>query len=440
MNEPLFTSQIATLQQRLTVLEEQVVSAPNHSPDLIVEALEELRTALEELHVADEELRQQNEALTTALVTLEAERQRYQELFDFAPDGYLVTNMHGSIQEANQAAAVLLGVPQPRLLGKPLRVFVPRPEWKLFRSQLNRLLHHDGVQEWEMYLQPRHGVPFPAALAVAPVRTAQALGTSLRWLLRDITERKHTEDALKQSHALLEQQVETRTAALQQSRQQLRQLATHLQQKQEQERTRIAREVHDELAQLLTGLKIGVAWLSKRLAIGPASWQQHLTTMNSTIDTLFQAVHHIATRLRPHVLDDLGLIAAISWQTQEMCQRTGLAYKLLLPQEVTIDPARATALFRILQEALMNVVRHAEARQVIVHVMQHADAILLEVTDDGKGFDPARLSDHSLGLLGMRERARLWEGKVTITGQPGSGTTVMARLPTHPVVAEKEAP
>ena len=162
--------------------------------------------------------------------------------------------------------------------------------------------------------------------------------------------------------------------------------------------------------------------------------------MNSTIDTLFQAVHHIATRLRPHVLDDLGLIAAISWQTQEMCQRTGLAYTLLLPQTVTVDPARATALFRIFQEALTNVVRHAEARQVIVHVVQLAGAILLEVTDDGKGFDPACLSDRSLGLLSMHERARLWEGQVIITGQPGRGTIVTARLPSPPDATEAEAP
>lgn len=439
MNEYLFTSQIASLQQCLIALEAQVVSAPSQPSELGV-ALEELRTALEELHVADEELHQQNDALAAALVALEAERQRYQELFDFAPDGYLVTTVYGTIQEANQAAAALLGVPQARLPGKPLRVFVPRPEWKLFRTQLTRFLQHGGVQEWEMHLLPRHGEPFPAALVVAPVRRTQASAAGLRWLLRDISERKRAEEALKQSHELLERQVAERTAALQQSRAQLRQLAAHLQQAQEQERSRIAREVHDELAQLLTGLKIGVSWLSKRLATSPAAWQQHLKTMNSTIDALFQAVHQIATRLRPRLLDKLGLAAAISAHVQEVCQCSGLAYRLFLPPAVTMDTARATALFRVFQEALTNVIRHAAARQVTVRLVQHADAILLEVSDDGKGFNPECVSNHSLGLLGMHERVRPWDGKVTITAQPGSGTTVTVCLPTDTIAVQGEWP
>jgi signal transduction histidine kinase len=318
------------------------------------------------------------------------------------------------------------------LLGKPLRLFVPRPEWRLFGSQLTRLLQHDGVQEWEMALRPRRGVPFPAALAVTPVRPSSgSTPTGLRWLLRDITERKRAEEALKQSHDLLERKVAERTAALRQSREQLRHLARHLQQTQEQERTRIAREVHDELAQLLTGLKIGVSWLSTHLPATPASWQQHLTTMNSTIDALFQATHDIATRLRPRVLDNLGLVAAIHWQTQEMCLKSNLAYKLLLPETIRLDAAQATAIFRIFQEALTNVVRHSAARQVTVRLEQYADAVLLEVSDDGKGFCPQPLSSHSFGILGMRERVRLWNGEVTITGKPGSGSTVTVRLPTN---------
>jgi signal transduction histidine kinase len=244
------------------------------------------------------------------------------------------------------------------------------------------------------------------------------------WLLHDIT-------AFKQAIA----QAQNAERALHQSWEQLRTLTAHLQHMQEQERTRIAREIHDELAQTLTGLKMDIAWFAKRLATAPPAWQERLTAMTATLTTLFQTVRRIGTELRPYMLDELGLLAAMTWYTQEVCQRASLAYELHIPtEEVSLDQERATALFRIFQEALTNVVRHAEASQVRVCMVQYPDAVRLEVADNGKGCPAERLTERvSMGILGMRERASLWGGELTIAERPGGGTALTVRLPSCPV-------
>jgi signal transduction histidine kinase len=178
-----------------------------------------------------------------------------------------------------------------------------------------------------------------------------------------------------------------------------------------------------------------VSWLARRIQTAPALCRDRLTLVTAQLDTLLDSVHRIGTALRPTVLDDLGLAAAIEHQLQDVQQRMGLAYTLTLPaQEVVIEPACATSLFRIFQEAITNVVRHAEASVVAVRLAQEPDGVRLEVRDNGKGIAPAQRTDHhALGLLSMRERAELWGGTVTIEGQPGVGTTVTVHLPYSPM-------
>ena len=185
----------------------------------------------------------------------------------------------------------------------------------------------------------------------------------------------------------------------------------------------IARELHDDLAQALTSLRLDVSWLAGRALTAPAVWRERLTSIAATIDALHQNVSRIGTALRPNVLDALGLTAAIEWQLQEIQQRTDLLYTLQKPpQELTLDQARATSIFRIFQEAVTNIVRHAEASHIYVRLMQHTNAVLLEVADDGKGMSRRQITDrNSLGILGMRERARLWSGYVTINKHTGCG-------------------
>ncbi len=480
MSERLVDSRITSLHRLIAALHERVAAEPVRAAEVLPEILEDLHTALEELHVAEEEQYQQNEALAATRLTAEAERQRYQELFDFAPDGYLVTDPDGIIQETNRAAAVLLGVPQPRLLDQPLVSFIAEEERPAFCSFLSQGQQLEYMQDWEIRLQPLAGATFPAELTVATIRTPQGV-VGLRWMLRDISLRKQAEEALKQAHKTLERRVEERTAELQRmntqlqveiaqrqraadqaqqaeealrsSREQLRQLATHIQNVQEQERASIARELHDDLAQALTSLRLDVSWLAGRALTAPAVWRERLTSIAATIDALHQTVRRIGTELRPNVLDALGLTAALEWQLQEIQQRTDLTYTLQKPaEELTLDQARATALFRIFQEAVTNIVRHAEASHISVRLVQHANAVLLEVTDNGKGISRRQITDrNSLGMLGMRERARLWGGYVTINSTPDVGTTVTIWIPretapleagtgvTHVLVADDHA-
>ena len=422
-HEGRFSHEIRVLQQHVVSLQQRQVAHTQPTAATWEESVEELQTALEELHVAEEELYQQNQELIASQLAVEVERQRYQELFDLAPDGYLVTNTTGMIQEANRAAAAMLAVSQRQLVGKPLVNLVAKTDRKAFHTQLTRLLTLQQVQDWEVRLQPSRGMSFPATLTVAIHRDPTGAPDRVYWLVHDITTHKH---AIEQAqHA---------ESALRHSQEQLRRLAAHLQNAQEQERTRIAREIHDELAQTLTGLKMDVAWFAKRLTTAPPAWHERLTAMNTTLTTLFQTVRRIGTELRPAMLDELGLPAALTWYLQEVCQRAGLAYKLHTPpEEMTLDQARATALFRIFQEALTNVVRHAEASQVSICIAQEPDAVLLEVADNGKGCPPERLVRRgSMGLLGMRERASLWGGEVKIAERPGGGTTLTVRLPTRP--------
>lgn len=218
---------------------------------------------------------------------------------------------------------------------------------------------------------------------------------------------------------------------LRQSHQQLRALTAHLQRVREEERTRIAREVHDELGQALTGLKLDVSWLAGQLPRKSRSLLERARSMASQIDATIQTVRRIATELRPGILDDLGLAAAVEWQANEFQNRTGI------PCEVRTDirddhrgPECNTAVFRIFQELLTNIARHARARRVAVQLMESDGRIILEVRDDGRGITDEELSSPlSVGLLGMRERAELLGGEITFTGRPGEGTTVIVRLP-----------
>jgi signal transduction histidine kinase len=214
------------------------------------------------------------------------------------------------------------------------------------------------------------------------------------------------------------------------STEQLRELSARLQSVREEERTRIARAIHDELGQTLTGLKMDVAWLQSHLDPQQPALLAKTQVMSRLIDTTIQMVRRISTELRPGILD-LGLVATIEWQLQEFQARTGIESKLIsAPEETMLDDDGSTAVFRILQEILTNVTRHAQATQVEVMLEETAAFLTLQVVDNGRGITASEIdSPRSIGLLGMRERARLRTGEVQFHGTPGQGTTVTVRLP-----------
>jgi signal transduction histidine kinase len=229
--------------------------------------------------------------------------------------------------------------------------------------------------------------------------------------------------------------------AIRASREQLRALAARIQAAREEERAHAAREIHDVLAQELTCLKMEVAWLSRRLAEPVGTWKQNVLqekvgAIMDLTDKASQSVRRIAADLRPVVLDSLGLCAAIEWVASDFQKRTEIRCEASVPdQGLAMDRDRSTALFRILQESLTNVARHAHATKVEIRLWQEAGEVILTVRDNGHGVQPSKLKDpHSIGLLGMRERASMLEGWCAIKAQAGGGTTVEVRLPMASIV------
>jgi signal transduction histidine kinase len=227
--------------------------------------------------------------------------------------------------------------------------------------------------------------------------------------------------------------------ALEESREQLQQLTSGLLMAREEERASIAREIHDVLGQTLTALKMDVAWVGTRSpADVPPAFRQKLAAMTQLIDETIVTVRRIATSLRPGVLDDLGLAAAVEWQAQEFEGRTGIRCALRTSiDEEPLDPLLSTALFRIFQESLTNVARHSHASLVSVTLEHSGTDLLLEVHDDGIGITAADAANtHSIGLTGMRERAQLVGGGLSISGAAGAGTTVRVRVPWRDAIVE----
>jgi two-component system, NarL family, sensor histidine kinase UhpB len=245
------------------------------------------------------------------------------------------------------------------------------------------------------------------------VRDAAGRVRHLAGIAADITGRKEAEDALRRSHA------------------QLRALSERRETVREEERTRVAREIHDELGQVLTTLKLDLAWLADRPPAGPRALRARLRTLSRRIDGALRAVRTIATALRPAPLDHLGLVAAIEWQARQFQALAGVRVLLDLSlHDPDLDPGLSTAVFRIFQEALTNVARHANASHVAVRLAGEDGSLRLDVADDGRGIrESERDALGSLGLLGMRERARSFSGELDVRPRPEGGTAVTLRLP-----------
>jgi signal transduction histidine kinase len=229
----------------------------------------------------------------------------------------------------------------------------------------------------------------------------------------EVIERKRAEEEPKQSH------------------EQLRNLSAHIESMREAERTSIAREVHDELGQALTALKMDLSWLDKRLPEKQEALIKKVREMSRLIGTTIQAVKKISTELRPGVLDDLGLMAAIEWQAQEFHERTRIKCELTTEgEDINLDRDLATVVFRILQEALTNIARHANATRVEVSLKKGDGQLVLQVRDNGKGITKKQIAHpKSFGLIGMRERVRSWNGSVKLDGISGKGTIVAVSIP-----------
>ncbi|HWH41415.1 MAG TPA: PAS domain-containing sensor histidine kinase, partial [Usitatibacter sp.] len=341
---------------------------------------------------------------------------RLRGILDSAMDAIITVDERQHIVLFNYAAEVVFACPRDQAIGAPLAWFIPE-RFREGHGEHVRRFGSTGPTSRRMggarvvVGLRRNGEEFPIEASIS--QTAEHGQRFYTVILRDVTERVRNEEELRHS------------------REELRQFAVAANSVREQEKSRIARELHDELGQALTALKIDVGWLKERLAASGGEVGLKLSNMQVLLDGTVAAARRISADLRPLMLDDLGLVAACDWLVNNFTQRTGIACELAMSgDELDLPDPYATALFRVLQESLTNVARHAEASLVEVTLERDDTHVMLTVRDNGKGFataDPRK--PNSFGLLGLRERAYLLGGQSRISSEPGRGTTVELQLP-----------
>jgi PAS domain S-box-containing protein len=365
-------------------------------------------------------------------------RDKLSLLLDSTGEGIFGIDMQGCCTFINRAGALQLGYAPSEVLGRNMHALAHHshadgahyseqlcPIFNAFRQALPCRI--DTEFFWR-----KDGSCFAVEYSSYPI-VDQGVVQGAVITFVDISARRQAEDALRTAHAVLEQRVSERTQALTEALEQLRDLAAYSHTVREEERTRIAREVHDELGSLLVALKMDVGWLDKRLQdLGVLSQDQAL---RNTIETAVNNVGRIITDLRPSILDHQGLWAALDWQAHEFVQSAELTLDWQMEVDAALadagalPQATAIAIFRIFQEMLSNVGRHAKASQVRIAILASAQRISITVQDNGKGA-PVHAFEavNAYGVMGMRERARPLGGSLEISSEVGQGTCVQLRI------------
>jgi len=260
---------------------------------------------------------------------------------------------------------------------------------------------------------------------------SQEVLLSIGGLIANTIERKKVDEELEHHRNNLEEIVSTRTHDLVQSKEQYRKLNNQIQMIREEEKSRLAREVHDQLGQALTALKMDTIHINKNLSQNQVNLKDQAKSMIKTIDETIKSVQHIATELRPPILDAFGICEAIAWQSREYEKRYQILFDLnCLQDHVEIDKNLQTTLFRIFQEAVTNILRHANATRVQVRMTHEKDVLTFAIGDDGIGIKEKDIeSPESLGLIGIKERIYPWEGEVNFESSPGKGTLIIITVP-----------
>ncbi len=408
---------------------------------------------LHELQVHQVELQMQNVELLEARHRLETLLESYTDLYDFAPVGYFTLAVTGVIQQVNLTGASLTGIERSRLAGKSFAQLLPPSMRASFQVFLKRIFDGVSVRSAEFDLV-RNGQPNRAV----SLEAQRSLNRSeCRVAVMDITDRRRAEATQKRltilaaSNEKLAEEVARRRAVevtLKQSRkdqqqllaqskvmhEELRSLSRQVLRAQEEERKRISRELHDVIAQTLTGINVRLDGLKKEVGIDPKSFERNLALTQRLVERSVDVVHRFARELRPAVLDDLGLVPALHSYLQHFTAQSGVRTELKTFAGVErLDNSKRTVLYRVAQAALSNVAQHAKAKRVVVNLEQVPDGVRMEVRDDGISFQVGQVlnskGNKRLGLLGMRERLEMVGGKFNVESAPGVGTTVIAQVP-----------
>jgi PAS domain S-box-containing protein len=358
-----------------------------------------------------------------AATRLEQSEARLRGILDSAMDAIITVDEAQRVVLLNNAAEAMFGWTRDEALGAPLDRFIPE-RFRSAHAAHVRQFGETGVTSRRMggalrivTGRRRDGEEFPIDASISQIsESGQRFFTVI---LRDVTARMQAEDALRRS------------------KDELQELGAAAHMTREQEKSRISRELHDELGQLLTMLQMDVAWCKEKLPPGNDALAAKVDRMSTLLKSTIAATRRIASDLRPLMLDDLGLVPSIEWLVENFTQRTGIACELSVDRrELALSKAQASAVFRIVQESLTNVAKHAQAAHADIAIERDDAALVVRIEDDGVGFSPqAPRKPNSFGLLGLRERASLLGGEVMIDSAPGEGTIVEVRLPNEAPVA-----
>ncbi len=357
-------------------------------------------------------------------------RKQLEMLLESAGDGIYGVDLNGRCIFINRAGAEMLGYTADEIFGRNMHYLIhhshanhtlmPVHDCRIFKA----FREGQGCRVDDEVLWRQDGRSFPAEYASYPIHDSDSIVGAVV-TFSDISERKRTELALQVVHLELEQRVEERTAELRVTHDALRRLSAHLNSIREEERAHIARDIHDEFGASLTALQLDLNWLRQRLSGEPA-YSAHIDRMLEVAGTAMGSVRRILNDLRPGVLDHLGLWVALECLLQNLQERTGLNCTFSCSPETErrrFGREAEIAIFRIVQEVLTNVQRHAQAKSVRLDAQFVAGNLLLFVADDGKGMQ-VPVQPTTFGLLGMRERALALGGNLEIVSAHGQGTTV----------------
>ena len=350
-----------------------------------------------------ETLRQREEALEW-----ESEEQ-HRTILRTAMDGFWLVDMHGRLVEVNETYCQMSGYSAQELLSMRISDLEAKEAANDTAAHIQKIMAQ-GHDRFESRHRRKDGSVFDVEISVQyrPIDGGRIVA-----FIQNITERKHAERELRRSQ------------------QELRGLSKAANEALEAERRRTARELHDELGQLLTALKMDLESLHSALPPNQPDLAKRAQAMHAILDSTIAATRRIATDLRPLMLDDLGLAAALDWLTGNFSTRTGIATDLVIDDTVAQVPEPiASALYRITQESLTNVTKYAQATTTEIRLERDGDWVQLTVRDNGRGIEEAEQSKRgAFGLLGIRERVMLLSGEVTINGEPGRGSELRVRIP-----------
>jgi PAS domain S-box-containing protein len=400
----------------------------------------------------------QNAELQESRDKVETLLETYTDLYDFAPVGYFSIDEQGVILEVNLTGASLLGVERSRLTKQRLQRFVAAPSQPIFVDLLKKIFAGSEKQICELSLLNERGITFWADIQATSAVSERDAKKWCRMAISDITtlkqeeEVRHRLEVMEVANNDLKLEIiqrqkveadlkksEAHYAQLFQESLQLQEEFRHLSHRflsaQEDERKRLSRELHDEIAQALVGINIHLESLTAKDSVNIKNIRKDIIRTQRLVENLVNIVHQFARELRPPVLDDLGLIPALHSFMKSFTARTGVRTHLTAFAGVEkLDLSRRTVFFRVVQEALTNVARHAKASRVEVVIQKLPGGVSLKIKDDGKSFSVKRAlhakGGKHLGLLGMRERLEMIGGSFTIESTPGKGTTVSAEIRT----------